>query len=84
MSLYPTGQRKSGDVQIAVFQYFTTLVFLWLLSGFWQLQIQSPEVYADRAERNRVKSLPVLAPRGKILDRDGRVIVTSNTRCMIQ
>ena len=65
MSLYPTGQRKSGDVQIAVFQYFTTLVFLWLLSGFWQLQIQSPEVYADRAERNRVKSLPVLAPREK-------------------
>ena len=77
MSLYPTGQRKSGDVQIAVFQYFTTLVFLWLLSGFWQLQIQSPEVYADRAERNRVKSLPVLAPRGKILDRDGRVIVAN-------
>ena len=78
MSLYPTGQRKSGDVQIAVFQYFTTLVFLWLLSGFWQLQIQSPEVYADRAERNRVKSLPVLAPRGKILDRDGRVIVANS------
>ena len=78
MNLYPNGQRKSGDVQIAVFQYFSALVFLWLLSGFWQLQIQSPQVYADRAERNRVKSLPVLAPRGKILDRDGRVIVANS------
>ena len=78
MSPYPNGQRKTGDVQIAIFQYFTALILLWLLSGFWQLQIQSPEVYADRAERNRVKSLPVLAPRGKILDRDGRVIVANS------
>ena len=78
MRAYPNGTRKTGDVQIAVFQYVAAMTFLWLLSGFWQLQVQSPQIYAERAERNRIKSLPLLAPRGKILDRDGRVIVDNN------
>jgi penicillin-binding protein 2 len=53
----------------------TVAVFVFLVSGFWKLQVQSPDVYSEAAERNRIKSLPILAPRGKILDRDGRVIV---------
>jgi len=61
--------------KIAVFQYTTVLVFVFLVSGFWQLQVQDPERYSEAAERNRIKSTPLLAPRGKILDRDGRVIV---------
>ncbi len=61
--------------KIAVFQYLTVLVFVFLVSGFWQLQVQDPERYSEAAERNRIKSTPLLAPRGKILDRDGRVIV---------
>ncbi len=78
MNPYSNSKRKSGDVQIAAFQYFAAIVFLWLLAGFWQLQVQSPEVYAERAERNRIKSLPLPAPRGKILDRDGRVLVDNS------
>src|SRR6202142_3612724 len=31
--------------------------------------------YALLAEQNRVRNVPILAPRGKILDREGRVIV---------
>ena len=27
------------------------------------------------AERNRMRSIPVIAPRGRMLDRDGRVLV---------
>lgn len=61
--------------KMAGFQYVAVAIFLFLISGFWQLQIQSPEVYSERAERNRVKIYPLGAPRGKILDRDGRVIV---------
>ena len=78
MNLYSSGTRKNGDVQIAVFQYLTAIVFLWLVAGFWQLQVQSPEVYEARAERNRIKSLPLLAPRGKLLDRDGRILVDNS------
>jgi penicillin-binding protein 2 len=66
---------KEAAPKIAIFQYLTVLVFLFLISGFWQLQVQNPEVYSEAAARNRIKSTPMLAPRGKILDRDGRVIV---------
>ena len=64
-----------ASAKMAGFQYTAVAIFLFLISGFWQLQIQSPDVYSERAEHNRVKVIPVGAPRGKILDRDGRVIV---------
>jgi penicillin-binding protein 2 len=66
---------KSASGKIAVFQYLTVAVFVFLVSGFWQLQVKNPNVYSEAAERNRIKSTPILAPRGKILDRDGRVMV---------
>lgn len=50
-------------------------MFIFLVSGFWKLQVQNPDIYSEAAERNRIKSTPILAARGKILDRDGRVIV---------
>jgi len=71
----PRDDPKEAAGKIAVFQYLTVAVFVFLVSGFWQLQVQNPEVYSEAAERNRIKSIPLLAPRGKILDRDGRVIV---------
>src|ERR1700730_317759 len=46
-----------------------------LLLGFWKLQIIDAEKYSSMAERNRVRSIPVIAPRGRMLDRDGRVLV---------
>jgi penicillin-binding protein 2 len=64
--------------KIAVFQYATVGIFLFLISGFWKLQVQNPEYYGERAEQNRIKSVPILAPRGQILDRDGRVIVDNH------
>ena len=66
---------KESSSKIAIFQYLTVAVFVFLVSGFWKLQVQNPDVYSEAAERNRIKSTPILAPRGKILDRDGRVIV---------
>ncbi len=75
MNLHSSQRKKTAGLRIAVFQFVATASLLWLLSGFWQLQVQSPDVYAQRAERNRIKSLPLPAPRGKILDRDGRVLV---------
>lgn len=70
---------KRAAGKIAIFQYVAVAVFLFLISGFWRLQIESPQLYSEQAERNRIKSLPILAPRGKILDRDGRVIVDNHS-----
>jgi penicillin-binding protein 2 len=70
---------KLASAKMAVFQYCTVAVFFILISGFWQLQVQQQESYSEQADRNSIKSLPILAPRGKILDRDGRVIVDNHS-----
>ncbi len=64
--------------RLAVFQYVIVGVFLFLLGGFWVLQVREHEAISEMAERNRIKTVPMLAPRGKILDRDGRIIVDNN------
>src|SRR6202521_2879140 len=46
-----------------------------LLLGFWKLQVIDSDKYGVMAERNRVRSIPIIAPRGRMLDRDGRVLV---------
>jgi penicillin-binding protein 2 len=69
---------KFAAGKIAVFQYASVGVFLFLISGFWALQVENPQVYNEMAERNHIKSQPIIAPRGKILDRDGRVIVDNH------
>jgi len=79
----PYGVVRRDDVRFAAgrivaFQYILAGVFLFLLSGFWELQVLNPEFYSERAERNRIRSLPIPAPRGRILDREGRVIVDNH------
>src|SRR5215467_1094106 len=46
-----------------------------LLLGFWKLQVIDSDKYGQMAEQNRVRSIPIIAPRGRMLDRDGRVLV---------
>jgi penicillin-binding protein 2 len=65
--------------KIALFQYVEVAVFLFLISGFWKLQVQNSEFYDERAQHNSIKAVPLLAPRGRILDRDGRIIVDNHT-----
>lgn len=61
--------------RITAFQYLVCLVFLALLGGYWRLQVDQHQHYLQEADRNRIRNLPVIAPRGKILDREGRVLV---------
>ena len=63
--------------KITFFQCAVAAVFLGLLVGYWRLQIGQHYLYAQRAEHNRVRSLPMIAPRGKILDREGRILAYS-------
>ncbi|MGO9243132.1 MAG: penicillin-binding protein 2 [Bryobacteraceae bacterium] len=67
-----------GAVQVAIFQYLTVAVFIFLLAGYWDLQVRNESLYNTKALQNQIKSLPMPAPRGRILDRDGRVIVDNH------
>ena len=51
--------------------------FAILITRLWYLQIQHGQDYKTLAENNRVRHLEVIAPRGNILDRKGREIVTN-------
>jgi penicillin-binding protein 2 len=53
------------------------LAFLGLLARLWFLQIASGASFLAQAQRNRVRRVPLPAPRGLIVDRNGRVLVTS-------
>lgn len=54
-----------------------TLFFL-LVTRLWYLQIIESDNLLDQSENNRLRFVPVAAPRGAILDRNGKVLV-SNT-----
>src|SRR5215469_17846342 len=66
---------KLPQSKFTAVQYATLLVFLVLSYGLWSLQISKSDEYEVRAQQNRIRSVPILAPRGKILDREGRLIV---------
>ena len=72
-------ESKFAQGKIAFLQYLSVVVFLLIVGGYWNLQIRNEELYSLKAERNRIKSLPIPAPRGKILDRDSRVIVDNHS-----
>lgn len=61
--------------RLAVASYFIVGMIGLLLIGFWKLQVIDSDKYGQMAERNRVRSIPIIAPRGRMLDRDGRVLV---------
>lgn len=67
--------QKLPQGRLILVSYVVVLETILLLIGFWKLQIVQSGHFADLAERNRIRSIPIIAPRGKILDRYGRVIV---------
>jgi len=66
---------KVSGIRLTAAQYIILAVFLVLAYRLWQLQVMRSDYYSLAAERNHTREIPVLAPRGKILDRNGRTIV---------
>src|SRR5437764_13662509 len=66
---------KVSAIRLTAAQYMILAIFLVLAYGLWRLQVMQSGYYASAAEKNRIRNVPILAPRGKILDREGRVIV---------
>ena len=66
-------------------QYVIVAVLAALLLGLWNLQVLGADNYRSLAEANRIRKVPVLAPRGRIFDREGRLIVDNypSTYCYL-
>src|ERR1700738_449775 len=66
---------KVSPFRLTAVQYIVLVIFLVLAYGLWRLQVVQSEFYAALAEKNKTREVPILAPRGKILDRERRTIV---------
>jgi penicillin-binding protein 2 len=61
--------------KLTIVQYAIVAILLVLLSGLWRLQVIGAQNYRTLAEQNRIRKVPILAPRGKLFDREGRLLV---------
>jgi penicillin-binding protein 2 len=68
-------EEKLPSVRLAVIQYIIAAVLGILVFGLWRLQVVGGENYHALAEANRIRKVPILAPRGKIFDRENRLLV---------
>jgi len=71
-------EKKEEDLpayKLAVFQYGIVAVMVVLIFGLWHLQVVGAENYRALAQANRVRKVPILAARGQIFDREGRLLV---------
>ena len=75
MSYWFRNDNRLPQARLAVASYVIVGMIGVLLLGFWKLQVIDADKYSSLAERNRVRYIPVIAPRGRMLDRDGRVLV---------
>jgi penicillin-binding protein 2 len=66
---------KIPSTKLASIQYIVLLVIAIIVVRLWNLQVRGSERYSNLAEQNRIRKVPILAPRGKIYDREGRIIV---------
>jgi penicillin-binding protein 2 len=66
---------KLSPIRLTAVQYVILAIFLFLAYGLWRLQVSQSDMYATLAEQNHIRKVDILAPRGKIYDRNGRTIV---------
>src|SRR3954470_978755 len=66
---------KIPAIKLAAVQYTILLIIAVLVVRLWNLQVRGSERYLSLADQNRIRKVPILAPRGKIYDREGRIIV---------
>src|SRR3954462_12871025 len=71
--------RRSLTMRLSVLQYLIAVVFAALAVGFWVFQIAQHEKFREMAENNRTRRLPLPAPRGVLLDRNGKVLVENQS-----
>jgi len=68
---------KLPALKLTVVQYGILIMMFVLVAGLWRLQVLGGDNFRVLAEQNRIRKVPVLAARGKLFDREGRLLVDS-------
>ena len=69
--------RRTFSVRLLIMKGAVILVFSALAVAFWWFQVARHEEFAARADANHVRVIPLRAPRGPLLDRNGQPMVES-------
>jgi len=71
----PTRGEKISSGKLSAVQYGILVMMLALAAGLWRLQVLGVDQYRLLAEQNRIRKVPVMAARGRLFDRENRLIV---------
>ena len=71
----PIIQLPSVALRVAMLVGLAVALIAVILFRLWFLQVLSGKQFEARANDNRLRSVKIVAPRGPIVDRDGRLIV---------
>src|SRR5262249_32412488 len=63
--------------RLQIIYYIAIGVLVVLIGRLWFLQVMNGEFFAKSADANHIRILPIPAPRGIILDRNGLHLVTN-------
>ncbi len=70
-------QIQNLSARVVAIQVIAFILLGLLGARLYYLQIVRGEYYSERAENQRVRFIPIPAPRGAILDRNGKLLVDS-------
>jgi penicillin-binding protein 2 len=71
-------------IRIAILGVLAVTIFCSLFFRLWALQVISGERYLEDARNNQIRPYRASAPRGSIVDRNGRVLVSNVPGTLVQ
>ena len=71
-------------LRISIMTGLAIAIFSVLFLRLWYVQILSGDKYRTEANDNRIREIRVQAPRGDILDRNGKVLVANRTELAVE
>jgi penicillin-binding protein 2 len=71
-------------LRVSILTGIAVAIFAVLFLRLWYVQILSGDKYRTEANDNRIREIRVQPPRGDILDRNGKVLVSNRTELAIQ
>src|SRR5499427_8597481 len=74
-----TEDLRQAGLRLQIIHYLAIAIFGALIARLWYLQVMNSQDFAERAEANRIRVIPIPARRGTIFDRKGNVLVTSKS-----
>src|SRR5262249_2137875 len=71
-------------LRISILTAVAIAIFSVIFLRLWYVQVLSGDKYLNQANDNRIREIRVQAPRGDILDRNGKVLVANRTELALE